>query len=195
MLQCVQRGNFFAAGNAVGGPEIQQHDLALKLVKTKRLTCERLKLDIRRHFEVCVCGCGFFNWDWFLCPEPAVQQTFRIRNEGHEFRAGQQSRLSTHHQQSYHNQHNARNNLNLVQVPAEVLVETQKLIYAETRQEKRHREASRVKRRKHETAAPAAACCCESDDAAEYWTNAGSPACRECHTESSRTENAARFIV
>src|SRR6185369_15753863 len=80
-------------------------------------------------------------------------------------------------------------------MPAKVFVKTQKLVDAETRQKKRHCESGRVKRRKHETAAPAAARGGESDDAAEYWTNAWSPTRCEGHSQRSRPENAAWFIV
>src|SRR6185295_9673580 len=106
---------------------------ALKLFESKRFACECLKLDVGRHFEVCVCGCcRFFGWRR-VSLEPAIQQTFRVRNERHEFRAGQQSRLTAHHQQSDENQHDAGHDLNLVQVPAEIFVETQKLVDTKAR--------------------------------------------------------------
>src|SRR4026209_481431 len=93
VLQRVQSGNLFATRDAVSGPEVQQHNLSLKLLEPERLARECLKLDVRRHFEVRVL-CGRRRWRLGRL-EPTVQQTFRVWNPGRNLRAREERRLTT----------------------------------------------------------------------------------------------------
>src|SRR5690242_2698462 len=80
-------------------------------------------------------------------------------------------------------------------MPPKAFVETQKLIDAETRQQKRHCKTGGIERRQHEAAAPATARRSQTDDAAENWTNARRPARGKRDAERGRTKHPAWLVV
>ena len=74
-------------------------------------------------------------------------------------------------------------------------IKTEKLIDAETGNQKRDRQAGRVEGGKYQSALPTAAGRCQANDAAQNWPDTWCPARSERNSQGERAQHAMRLFV
>src|SRR5947209_7649351 len=186
-LHLVEAGDFRAAGDAPGRPEVQEHDLPAQFTQLQGLAVGRLQVNVRRWLSRDVVRrtvrgvrrlrrlrCSRVDGWRLLHYVLGVRQVARrdARDPGQT--------VGRDHQADDDEQH-ARSDLDFVQVSPKPGVEAEELVEHKSRDEERHGEARSVEGRKHESVLPAAARRREADDASEYGADAGRPAGGERH--------------